>query len=124
DRKDGLEDLLQPGRRTRFGRHAHLQKRVVGVLLDLDEIRHGRNLGDPPEILADAFTTRESGISGPGRGSGLRHGSSYRTQTCRTHNPRRASLVQHPPLSGKYKTPPMREPEARASAPWQSEGRR
>src|SRR6185312_10148748 len=59
DRENRLEDFLQPDAGALLGQDVHLQEVVVGTLLDLDQVRHWRNLGNAPESLADALATRE-----------------------------------------------------------------
>jgi hypothetical protein len=57
DREDGLEHRLQPDLLAAVGRHVLLEKRLVGALLHLDEVRDlhdGRNL---PEITTAAAPT-------------------------------------------------------------------
>jgi hypothetical protein len=36
-----------------------LQEMVIRALLDLYQVRHGRDLGDAPEALADALFARQ-----------------------------------------------------------------
>ncbi len=55
DRKDRSEDLLQADIGALFGAFAHLQKVIVGALLDLDQVRHRRDLGDATKAPADAL---------------------------------------------------------------------
>ena len=59
DREDRSEDLLQPDIGALFGAFAHLQEVIVGAFLDLDQVRHRRNLGDASKALADALLAGE-----------------------------------------------------------------
>ena len=47
------------GMEARIGLHVHLQEALVGGALDLDQVRHRRNLGDTPEAPANALPARE-----------------------------------------------------------------
>ena len=59
DREDRLEDLLEPEGGTLLRHPVLLQKLVVGVLLHLDQVRHRGDLGNAPEVLANALATGE-----------------------------------------------------------------
>src|SRR6185312_9723753 len=59
DRENGFENFLQTDAGTLVGRHAHLQEMIVRALLDFDEVRHRRNLGDAAKALANALPAGE-----------------------------------------------------------------
>ena len=59
DREHRLEDLLQPDQVALRRAQVHLQEVLVGRALNLDQVRHHRDLGDVPEALADALAARE-----------------------------------------------------------------
>ena len=53
DREDRLEYLLQPGVQPAVRLDIHLQEPLVGGALHVDQVRHGRHLGDAPEIVTN-----------------------------------------------------------------------
>src|SRR5262249_32857607 len=59
DREDGAEYLLQTHAGPLLGRRVHLQESVVRALLDLDQVRHRRNLVGASEGLAYALPAGE-----------------------------------------------------------------
>ena len=59
DRENGLEDFLQPGMEAGIGGDMHLQERLVGGALDVDQVRHRRHLGNAPEAAADTLLAGE-----------------------------------------------------------------
>src|SRR5271165_2860207 len=59
DREHRFKDFLKSDIRTLFRKHAHLQEMIVRTLLDFDQVRHRRDLGNASEALADAFLTRK-----------------------------------------------------------------
>ena len=59
DRENGLEDLLQPGRRAAVRRDVHLQERLVGGALHVDQVGHGRHFGYASEALANTLAPCE-----------------------------------------------------------------
>ena len=59
DREHRSQHFLQADIGPLFGHRAHLQKMIVRTLLDLDQVRHRRDLGDASEAFADAFLTRK-----------------------------------------------------------------
>src|SRR5262249_22093358 len=55
DRKYRLEDFLQTRMQPAVRLDVHLQERLVGGTLHVDQVRHRRHLGDAPEIVTDAL---------------------------------------------------------------------
>jgi hypothetical protein len=59
DREDRFEDFLQSDTGALLGHDPHLQEMIVRALLNLDQIRHRRDFGDTPEVLADPLLAGE-----------------------------------------------------------------
>jgi hypothetical protein len=71
DREDRLEDRLQPVLVAPLGRDLLLEKLLVGLLLDLDEVRDLDDRRDLAEVFAAAAPTLNSAchtLSSIGRG--------------------------------------------------------
>jgi len=59
DREDRFERLLQAVHAALVGARQHLQEKLVGLTLHLDEVGHRGDLGNAPECLADPLACRE-----------------------------------------------------------------
>ncbi len=59
NREHRPEDLFQAEDLPLFRENIHLQECVVRGSLNLNQVRHRRDFGNPPEVLADTLTTRE-----------------------------------------------------------------
>ncbi len=61
DRENRFEDSLQAHILTVRSGNTDLQKKVIGALLNLDQIRHWRNFINAPKIAPDALPTSKRG---------------------------------------------------------------
>ncbi len=59
DREDRAEDRLEPLDDAPLGWRIRLEELLVRRALNLDEVRHGRDLADLAEILANSLSSRE-----------------------------------------------------------------
>ncbi len=64
DREHRLEHFLQAEVVALLRPHVHLQEILVRAALNLDEVRHHGDLGDPSEALANTFATGEGVVHG------------------------------------------------------------